>query len=50
MSDGDRKRRRIQAALRPTGKPQQPLDLLFNIDTDGHEYPSDLLDLAADDT
>lgn len=46
MTEQDRKRRRIRAALRTDDQPQQPLGLLFNIDDDGHEYPADLLDLT----
>ncbi|WP_416565095.1 hypothetical protein [Nocardia testacea] len=43
-----RKRRRLAAALR-VGRDQPPtLGLLFNVDTEGHEYARDLLDLAAD--
>ncbi len=48
MTDQDRQRRHLQAALRPNDRPQRTLDLLFNIDADGHEYPSDLLEISAD--
>ncbi|WP_157181953.1 hypothetical protein [Nocardia testacea] len=42
-----RKRRRLAAALR-VDRHQPALGLLFNVDTEGHEYAADLLDLAAD--
>jgi len=48
VTDLDRKRRHLRAALRTTKRPQQPLGLLFNIDDEGHEYERDLLDMADD--
>lgn len=42
-----RKGRALAAALRSTAEQQQgTLDLLFNVDEHGHEYATDLLDLA----
>ncbi|MFC9874853.1 hypothetical protein [Nocardia salmonicida] len=43
-----KKGRALAAALRPKPEQQQDmLGLLFNVDEHGHEYSTDLLDLAA---